>query len=185
MNLNIIIVDDEPNVTEFIKALIERNFNDVNILTTIYSFDEAIKLIPQYSNNSRYLHTLARLGSLNGSICKYFHNYSSEQEIYCLKKYFDNRFLCNYSPDKRECYFFDTLINDKNCNELRDPILITDCELFKEYYGEVNCTFFQEIGSNEYMGYICALKSKNCDGDYYYDKMYYLICKYWTKKENK
>jgi len=131
------------------------------------------------------LHSLARLGVLNGSICKYFDNYSKEQEFYCLKRYFNQRILCDYSLDRRQCFFFDVILNNKSCNELKDPILITDCKLFKKYYGKVKCSFFYEVGSDEYLGYLCAIKSGNCRGDNYYDKMYYLLCKYWTKRKNK
>jgi hypothetical protein len=169
-----------------ILAIPDKNYNKfLNIINETLekkNWSKIIKFIEEYSNNTKYLHTLARLGTLNGSICSYFENYSIEQERYCLKKYFNHRFLCEYSPDKRECYFFDVILNNKSCNELKDPILITDCELFKKYYGKVNCSFFYNVGSNEYLGYLCAIKSGNCEGNNYYDKMYKIICEYLVKE---
>ncbi len=140
------------------------------------------KLVQKASTPER-LHTLARLGTINLTYCKVFLNKSLKQYKYCLQKYYNQRFMCDYSPDGRECKFFDVLLNNKSCELLADPQEKTDCELFKKYFGKKDCNFFYTVGTNEYLGYLCAIKSKNCNGQWYYDKMYQVVCQQLVSKK--
>jgi hypothetical protein len=139
-----------------------------------------IKEIILNINDSKKLHALARLGALNLEICEAFFNKSKKEYRYCLKRYYNQNFICSLSPDKRQCEFFDVLLNNKSCNLLKDPQHITDCLLFKKYLDKKDCNFFYTVGSDEYLGYLCALKTKRCNDEAYYDKMYEINCKYLT-----
>jgi len=139
---------------------------------------ESLKKLILATNNSKILHSLARLGAINREICEAFLQKSKKEYRYCLKRYYNQNFICELSPDKRQCHFFDVLLNNKSCSSLRDPQHQTDCELFKKYLGKKDCNFFYTVGADEYLGYLCAVKTGRCEDKAYYDEMYKINCKY-------
>jgi hypothetical protein len=143
-----------------------------------------IKELLYKTNNPELIHSLARLGVLNGSFCSNFLNKSLEQYRYCLKRYYNQRFMCQFSSDKRQCYFFDVLLNNKSCDLLKDPQERTDCELFKKYINKKDCNFFYTVGTNAYLGYLCAIYKKDCSGQWYYDKMYQIVCYHYVNQSS-
>ena len=139
---------------------------------------EKLKELILSTDDKKILHALARLGAINIEICEEFLKKDEKEYRYCLKRYYNQNFICELSTDKRQCYLFDVILNDKDCSLLRDPQQKTDCELFKKYIEKEDCNFFYTVAADKYLGYLCAVKTGRCDDKAYYDEMYKINCKY-------